>query len=326
MEKKKKDQEKLKQKRVDQKAKAEAKRVEAAAKALETAAAAAENPEDPEAPKEDITETSEEVPAATLSNGEEAKPAEEKIEEAEPVYEVFADDITEEEIEAEIPQIHQLSGFNYVSLCEISELVRGPQRPEFRKDCEVILLIGLPGAGKSHWAVEKTKAQPEKRYNVLGTKFLLEKMKLQGEARKPSNSGRWEKLIELCNRALLVLTDIACKRRRNYILDQPHVYTSAQRRKMRVFGDFVRIAMIIVPDEEEYKKRFDLRLKVEGKDIPESAVCEMKSNFSLPEMEYLWFSEIQYSDLDGEKAKAEVVKENEKGKKAAHRGRNDFNR
>lgn len=57
-------------------------------------------------------------------------------------------------------------------------LEAGPRRPESRKDCEVILMIGLPGTGKTYWARNWVKEHPEKRYNAFGVQFLLEKMKV----------------------------------------------------------------------------------------------------------------------------------------------------
>ena len=302
------------------------KKEEAAAKlaAAEAAKAEAPKPEGEEASGETENVEAPEPVAAPVEEAI-AVVEEEVVEEEEPV---LPEEITEAEIESETPFENCLPGFDYFNKFPIDSFSKGPRRPEARSECEVIMMIGLPGAGKSHWALEKSQQNPEKRYTLLGTKHLLERMKIQGVARKPgSGPGRWEKLIELCNRGLLTLNEIACQRRRNYILDQPHVYISDQRRKMRVYGDFNRVAVIVVPNEEEYKRRFKQRLDIEGKDIPEAAVNEMRANLTLPELEYQWFNEIVYADEEKEAAQAEVSKENERGKKAlSQRNRGDFNR
>lgn len=275
------------------------------------------------------TDNAAEEPTQMEVTSEEKPSTDAKIETVKEPEEVLPEEITESEIDQETPIENCLPEYSFIKKFDISHLSKGPRRPEARTECEVIMLIGLPGAGKSYWALERAKQNPEKRYTLLGTKHLLERMKIFGVARKPgSGPGRWEKLIELCNRGLLTLNEIACKRRRNYILDQPHVYISDQRRKMRVYGDFKRIAVIIVPNEEEYKKRFKQRMDNEGRDIPESAVNEMRANLTLPELEYQWFNEIIYADLEKEAAQTEVGKENEHGKKAlSQRNRNnDFNR
>lgn len=308
-------------------AEAEAKKAEEEAKKAEEEAKKSEEAKSEETSAEAVDTPTEETAAETLA----AEPIveEKKEEEKEEEVVVLPDDITEEEIDTETPVENCLNGYYFINKYPINQLTKGPRRPETRAECEVIMMIGLPGAGKSYWALQKSVENPEKRYTLLGTKHLLERMKIQGVARKPgSGPGRWEKLIELCNRGLLTLNEIACQRRRNYILDQPHVYISDQRRKMRVYGDFKRIAVIVVPSEEDYKKRFKQRLDTEGKDIPEAAVNEMRANLTLPELEYQWFNEIVYADLEKEAAQTEVGKENERGKKAlSQRNRhNDFNR
>lgn len=295
-------------------------------KQKEAEAAKAEQAEKQEEKSEEKTEEKSGESEEKQEAEQPEQPVEEEMEEPEPV---LPDDITEAEIDADTPHNNCLDGYKYIGRCPITELSKGPRRPEARTDCEVIMMIGLPGAGKSHWAAERAKEFPERRYTMLGTKYLLERMRILGKPRKPnSGPGRWEKLIELCNRGLLTLNEIACKRRRNFILDQPHVYISDQRRKMRVYGDFKRIAAIVVPSEEEYKKRAKQRLETEGKDIPESAVHEMRANITLPELEYMWFNEILYTDLEKEPAGEEVKKENERGKKALNQRnrQNNFNR
>lgn len=338
LERKKKDLERKREDKLKKKAEAAAKLEEAAAKQEEPAVKQDETVakqedgavEATDKPEEASSEAPVEETIAPVETPAPEEKAEDKVEVVEEEEEpVLPEDISEDEIDQETPVDNCLPGYLYTSKTPIDLLVKGPRRPETRAECEVIMMIGLPGAGKSHWALEKSAANPEKRYTLLGSKHLLERMKIQGVARKPgSGPGRWEKLIELCNRGLLTLNEIACQRRRNYILDQPHVYISDQRRKMRVYGDFKRIAVIVVPNEEEYKRRFKQRLDTEGKDIPEAAVNEMRANLTLPELEYQWFNEIVYADLEKEAAQTEVSKENERGKKAlSQRNRNnDFNR
>ena len=62
---------------------------------------------------------------------------------------------------------------------------------------------------------------------------------------------------------------------------QTNVYPTAQRRKMRPFEGFQRKAIVIVPTDEEFKRRTEQREKEEGKEIPEIAVLEMKGRLDL---------------------------------------------
>lgn len=57
---------------------------------------------------------------------------------------------------------------------------------------------------------------------------------------------------------------------------QTNVFPSAQRRKMRSFEGFKRRAVVVVVGDEEQTKRLALHEAQDGKDVPESAVLEMK--------------------------------------------------
>lgn len=106
----------------------------------------------------------------------------------------------------------------------------------------MILLIGLPGSGKSYWAKNCIEENIEKRYNVLGVQPLLSKMtvstlisltialatmcsvqQISGEPRKKHVEIKWERFIDSCIRGVNIIQDIATKRRRNYIIDQVSV-------------------------------------------------------------------------------------------------------
>lgn len=41
------------------------------------------------------------------------------------------------------------------------------------------MMVGLPGAGKTHWAQTHMKQHPEKRYMMLGTATVLACMRVR---------------------------------------------------------------------------------------------------------------------------------------------------
>ncbi|VDN20934.1 unnamed protein product, partial [Dibothriocephalus latus] len=158
----------------------------------------------------------------------------------------------------------------------------------------------------------------EKQFNMLGTNLILDKMKVSGLNRKRNYAGRWDVLIEKATQCLNNLISLACKRRRNYILDQTNVYPSAQRRKMRPFEGFQRKAIVIVPTDEEFRRRITQREKEEGKEVPENAVLEMKANFEIPkpssEDPSSPFDDVIFTELRREEAEELVKKYNVEGR------------
>ena len=128
---------------------------------------------------------------------------------------------------------------------------------------------------------------------------------------------RWEALIEKCTRCLNILLEVAAKRRRNYILDQTNVYPTAQKRKMAFFNGFQRKAVVIVPTDEEAKVRNEKRIKEEGKDVPDSAVMEMKANFKIPAVDDT-FTEVEFPELQLEEALKVIEKYSTDAKAAGY--------
>ena len=41
------------------------------------------------------------------------------------------------------------------------------------------MIVGLPGAGKTTWGISQQKNNPEKRFNIIGTDTLIDKMKVK---------------------------------------------------------------------------------------------------------------------------------------------------
>ena len=186
-----------------------------------------------------------------------------------------------------------------------NSLVRGPIAPSLKQECEVLMMIGLPGAGKTFWAENYRQSYPSKCYNILGTNNLIDRMKVEGLPRSKNYHGRWEVLIDKCTDCFNSLLEIASKRKRNYILDQTNVFPTARARKLKAFQDMCCKAIVVVPTDAEFQRRCTNRTYEFGKEIPESAILNMKANFVLPEyaeMKYKTFSEVLYVELDPHKA------------------------
>ncbi|XP_049635562.1 heterogeneous nuclear ribonucleoprotein U-like protein 2 [Suncus etruscus] len=204
--------------------------------------------------------------------------------------------------------------FVFIHAVPVEERVRTAVPPKTIEECEVILMVGLPGSGKTQWALKYAKENPEKRYNVLGAETVLNQMRMKGLEEPEMDPKSRDLLVQQASQCLSKLVQIASRTKRNFILDQCNVYNSGQRRKLLLFKTFTRKVVVVVPNEEDWKKRLELRKEVEGDDVPESIMLEMKANFSLPEKcDYM--DEVTYGELEKEEAQPIVTKYKEEARK-----------
>ncbi|XP_067877706.1 heterogeneous nuclear ribonucleoprotein U-like protein 2 isoform X2 [Heterodontus francisci] len=205
--------------------------------------------------------------------------------------------------------------YTLVQSVPLEERVRGAVGPKAKDACEVILMVGMPGVGKTTWVKKHVTENPEKRYTVLGTHNILDKMRVKGLEGPEMKPERRNNLIQQATQSLSKLIQIAACKKRNYILDQTNVYSSAQRRKMIPFKGFYRQAVVICPSDEDWKTRMKLRTAEEGEDVPDFALNEMKVNFTLPETSD-FLDKVTYVELEKEQASKLVSKYREEAKKA----------
>ena len=43
---------------------------------------------------------------------------------------------------------------------------------------QLLMMVGLPASGKTTWALKHAEEHPAKKYNILGTNAIMEKMKV----------------------------------------------------------------------------------------------------------------------------------------------------
>ena len=67
---------------------------------------------------------------------------------------------------------------------------------------QMLMIVGLPGTGKTTWGLNMQRNHPEKRYNIIGTDTLIDKMKVMGLPRKNNYHGRWDVLISKASNCL----------------------------------------------------------------------------------------------------------------------------
>ncbi|XP_001625157.3 heterogeneous nuclear ribonucleoprotein U isoform X2 [Nematostella vectensis] len=186
-------------------------------------------------------------------------------------------------------------GFQFIQNAEKDTLEHGTRGPASKEECEVIMMIGLPASGKTTWVNNHLNEHPDKKYNILSTYSVMEKMKILGAPRK-QDVGGYSKLMDKAAKSLHRLFEIAPAKKRNYILDQTNVYLAAQKKKMNPFEGFNRKAVVCIPTMEELNKRVEERKK-EGVELPFNAICDMKRSFRIPTTEE-FFEEVLYSDQE----------------------------
>ncbi|KAM9849679.1 heterogeneous nuclear ribonucleoprotein U-like protein 2 [Aulostomus maculatus] len=184
-------------------------------------------------------------------------------------------------------------GFTPLAALPAGQRVCSTSPPYSRSQCEMVLMVGLPGSGKSHWARTHLLQHPEKHYQLLGTEELLAYM-LSG--------GQSDIRLRQATQCLTELIKRAAYTPGNYILNQCNTLVSAQRYKLQLFAGFRRRVVVVFPSATEWKKRLSEHQTRQGEQIPETALLKLQVSCCLPEQQSGLLEELHYVELPEEEA------------------------
>lgn len=187
------------------------------------------------------------------------------------------------------------AGFCALSTFPPGQRTRASLPAASKSDCEVLMMVGMPGSGKTHWARDHKLKNPSKRYDLLGTNSILNCM------REPAGANHRELMLQQATQCVSQLIKIAATKKRNYILDQANIYPSAQRHKMLCFHGYQRKAVVVFPPNEVWRSRLIQRQEEEGIAVQETSLLKAKVSFTVPKQgEHL--EEVMFVELNSDEA------------------------
>jgi hypothetical protein len=121
----------------------------------------------------------------------------------------------------DIPLEMSVPNFPFIGQLDTTRgLIRGPSAPKTRKECHLLMMIGLPGAGKTTWMNNYTQENAESWYNILGTNILMDRMEVKDLLGVTNYQAQWKALYKKAVECFEMLMKIGSGRKRNYIEDQ----------------------------------------------------------------------------------------------------------
>ena len=133
------------------------------------------------------------------------------------------------------------------------DLERSTKSPESKAQCTILMMVGLPGVGKTTWVREYLRDHPEEYWTLINNETVLAAMKVglfyfilnflfqvNGISRKRAHQGRWDMIMGLIGKSMQRCILLAARRRKNYILDMTNTSRDTRKKRLQLFEEFRR--------------------------------------------------------------------------------------
>ena len=148
------------------------------------------------------------------------------------------------------------------------------------KIADFIMLIGLPGSGKSTYIRKYLADNPDKDYAVISSDDIIEEKCLTEGL---TYSEGFEKFIGFAAAEMKRRAKAAVAAKRNIVWDQTNMTAKARRSKMDMAKGYEFHAVVFSLMDDELFRRLKHRADTTGKTIPAFVIKNMAKSYQAPE-------------------------------------------
>lgn len=143
---------------------------------------------------------------------------------------------------------------------------------------ELIMLVGVPGSGKSTWI--KSNAFDLANYAVISMDYFIEEL---GKPEGLTYGESFDKYAGVAARQMKEQLKEAIKNRENIIWDQTNLTVKSRTKKLKVVpNDYNKTAVVFEIDAYELEKRRASREDATGKEVPAFVLRRMQASYARP--------------------------------------------